>query len=581
MKLKKRMVMLFMQTERVDDLPLLISEFEKSDLSGLLNEYFPDHGNWSGLSGGKVAVGFLTYLLSCSDHRLHRVEPWAGERLHTLGHCLGCKELSAKDFTDDRLGALLDRFSDEEKWDSFEKAHNTKMLHVYQLNTKSEAIRLDAMIVQSFRDQGENFKQGHSKQHRADLPQLKVMVATLDPLSMPLSSVIVPGNKADDQLYLEVVKKLEVGLDLKGQLFVGDAKLGSLSNRSYLQNEGQYYLSPLSKKQCSPAQLSAYLADQPKELVAVFDTPKKLNSPLSLKAKAFETTADMHDRALDIRWTERRLVVYSASYADSLRRKLDERIDRVASELDHLLESKQGKKKLKTQAEIESAVEQLLKKHKVQPFFEVQVLQEIQTTLIRKYGQRPAGIKEDLSFSLQVQINHQALEKHQQTLGWRVYATNAPLQRLSTKEAIICYRQEYRIEHKFNELLNKFTQLVPVYLQKDNRIKALVQLSLLALKFVSTIEHQVRKELQEASQKIKNLYHANPNRATDKPTTKMILEAFQNITLVILPQNDQTIVQITQLNHTQRHLLKLLRIDQNIYENISQFFFSKRNLGET
>ena len=49
-----------MITERVDDIPLLIAEFEKSELSNLFNQYFPDHGNWSGADGGKVAVSFLS-----------------------------------------------------------------------------------------------------------------------------------------------------------------------------------------------------------------------------------------------------------------------------------------------------------------------------------------------------------------------------------------------------------------------------------------------------------------------------------------------------------------------------------------
>ena len=223
-----------MITERVDDIPLLIAELEKSNLSEYLNRYFPDHGNWSGLDGGKVTVGFLTFLLSCSDHRLNRMEQWASERIHTLGHCLEHANLTPKDFTDDRLGALLDRFSDKDQWDAFESAHNKNMIHVYQLNTQSEAIRLDAMIVQSFREQGDNFKKGHSKQHRADLPQLKVMVATVDPLSMPLSSVIVPGNKADDELYLKVIKQLNKDITKPEQLFVGDTKIGSFSNRAYL-----------------------------------------------------------------------------------------------------------------------------------------------------------------------------------------------------------------------------------------------------------------------------------------------------------------------------------------------------------
>ena len=72
-----------MITERVDDIPLLLAELEKSKLSTYLEEYFPDHGNWSGLSGGKVSLVFLAFILSCNDHRLHRLEPWAAERLHT------------------------------------------------------------------------------------------------------------------------------------------------------------------------------------------------------------------------------------------------------------------------------------------------------------------------------------------------------------------------------------------------------------------------------------------------------------------------------------------------------------------
>ena len=53
-----------MITERVDDIPLLVAELEKSKLSEYLNHHFPDHGNWNGLDGGKATVGFLTYVLS-------------------------------------------------------------------------------------------------------------------------------------------------------------------------------------------------------------------------------------------------------------------------------------------------------------------------------------------------------------------------------------------------------------------------------------------------------------------------------------------------------------------------------------
>ncbi len=479
-----------MITERVDDIPLLVAKLEQSQLSEYINHYFPDHGNWSGLDGGKVAVGFLTYVLSCGDHRLSRVEDWVAERLHTLGHCLSYPELSAKDFTDDRLGALLDKLSDEEQWDNFEGAHNKNLIHLYNLAPSQEAIRLDAMLVQSFREEGENFKLGYSKQHRADLPQLKVMVATLDPLSMPLSSTIVSGNKADDGLYLEVVKKLEQSMGSKSQLFVGDAKMGSMENRAYLHKQGQYYLHPLSKVQCSADQLATYLEDQPDEFVQIFADEKDAAQPPVLKAKAFEIQQDCYCKDLDLQWTERRIIAYSTSYGEQQNRKLEQRMAKAKEDLGKLLEARQGKKKLKTKAAIELAVEQLLKKHKVHAFMEVQVKEELHSIPVRKYGKRPAGFKEIRSFSLAVQTNKEALEKHRRNLGWRVYATNAPVEYLSTKQALICYRQEYRIEHKFNELLNKITALMPVYLHKNNRIEALIRLLLLALKFVSVIQFE-------------------------------------------------------------------------------------------
>ncbi len=102
----------------------------------------------------------------------------------------------------------MDRYSDEDSWANFEHAQNQNLISVHDLSLKEEAIRLDAMITQSHRQAKGDFQLGYSKQHRADLPQLKTMVATLDPLSMPLYSITVSGNTADDVLYLPVIDEL-------------------------------------------------------------------------------------------------------------------------------------------------------------------------------------------------------------------------------------------------------------------------------------------------------------------------------------------------------------------------------------
>lgn len=577
-----------MKIERVDDIPLLISEMEKSKLSELLNTYFPDHGNWQGLDGGKVTVVFLTYILSCSDHKLSHVEPWALERLETLRYCTGNTDLTSKDFTDDKLGSLLDRYAVDKRWDKFENAHNQQLIQVYNLDTAGEPIRLDAMITQSHRAATGDFQHGHSKQHRSDLPQLKTMVATLDPLAMPLVSLTVSGNTADDILYLPVIQQCEA-LELEHQLFVGDSKMSNFSTRSYLQNKGHYYLTPLSKKQCSKEQITEYLSKIPgsDELIKIYTTSKGDDSKdcsKVLKAKAFETVETLQTtlpNGATIAWDERRIMVYSPTYAKSQQAGFEKRMNKAQDDLAILLEVKQGRKKLNTLAEVQQTVENILKKHKVKAFINVDIEEHIQTKTLRKYKDRPSKKVNFSTFSIKVSINKNKQQQHLQQLGWRAYACNAPLSRLSTEQAVICYRNEYRIEHKFDELLHRITALLPVFLQKQHRVKALIRLLLLALKFVSTIEHQVRTNLDTKQQTVKELYAGNPTRKTNKPTTNLILRAFRNIHLNIVSVGGQIHVAVSDLTLTQLQIIDLLNFSPEIYLGMKQLSFSNFNFSET
>jgi hypothetical protein len=43
-------------TDRVDDIPLLLAQLERMGVQPLLDEHFPTHRNWVGLSLGWVTV---------------------------------------------------------------------------------------------------------------------------------------------------------------------------------------------------------------------------------------------------------------------------------------------------------------------------------------------------------------------------------------------------------------------------------------------------------------------------------------------------------------------------------------------
>src|SRR5262245_22983938 len=246
-------------SERVDDIPLLLAQLERMALQAVLDEHVPTQGNWVGLSLGWVTVIWLTPILSQADHRLNHVESWVEQRLHTLRRGTGPR-VHPLDVTDDRLAAVLEALRVEDRWCAFEGALNQHLLRGYDL--EPERVRLDSTTASGSWTVTEDglFQFGHRKDHRPDLPQVKVMVSALDPLGMPVATDVVPGQRADDPLYVPAITRVREGLGRRGLLYVGDCKMSALETRAFLQAGGDYYLCPLSESHLPPTVLADYLA---------------------------------------------------------------------------------------------------------------------------------------------------------------------------------------------------------------------------------------------------------------------------------------------------------------------------------
>ncbi len=232
-------------TERVDDIPILLAQLERMQVAPLLDRHFSTHGNWQGLSLGMVSVVWLSHILSEGDHWLNHVEPWASGHLTCLQACLG-QEVRSLDFTDDRLAAVLDYLSDDERWQACERALGQHLIRVYDLHPSR--VRVDSTTVSGYVQPSPDglFQFGHSKDHRPDLPQVKIKLSALDPLGLPLGVTIVGGQRADDGLYVPAIQQAQQTLGRTGLLYVGDCKMAALSTRAYVQQSGDFYLCPLS-----------------------------------------------------------------------------------------------------------------------------------------------------------------------------------------------------------------------------------------------------------------------------------------------------------------------------------------------
>ena len=121
-------------TERVDDIPLLLEQMQRMSLPALLDDHFPTHGNWHGLSLGWVSTIWLSSILSRGDHRLVHVEPWVGNRLWTL-RATTEQAVERLACTDDRLEIVLRCLQDDLRWSAFEAALHQHTVRVYELPT--------------------------------------------------------------------------------------------------------------------------------------------------------------------------------------------------------------------------------------------------------------------------------------------------------------------------------------------------------------------------------------------------------------------------------------------------------------
>lgn len=571
-------------------MPLLIRQQQKMGIPDVIDDVVTAHGHRQGVSFGWLMVIWLSYILSEADHRMNRVESWAASRLESL-RALAPGEVTTKDFTDDRLADGLRMLSDDDVWEQVEQQLSQRLVRVYRLD--SGIARLDSTTAPTYHDPStsELFGYGHSKDHRPDLPQLKVMLGTLDPLGLPVATLVVPGETADDGLYLPLVERMRVRLG-KGYLYVGDNKMSARTTRATLDAADDFYLTALPRTGHTPQLLADLL--EPVWTGEQVLTPIHKRQPYnndetmpSLQALAYET--DRTQEAIvgeeAVTWQERLLVVYSPRLAKRARRGLEQRLQNATDALQALTPPRgRGRKQWQDVDALAEEAVAILKQHRVQGLLSVDYQLEVERWHVRAYGDRPAGTKERYRYLVRVRRQRPAIARARRLLGWRLYVTNAPEARLSLTEAVHTYRGAPTIERGFRRLKGHPLGLPPLYVQREDHAQGLVRLLTLGLRVLTLVEHVVRKALADAGEALAGLYAGNPKRETARPTAERLLAAFKEVNLTIVWLPEQVICHLTPLSTLQKRILALLQLPISLYEDIAaivqQNSITAQNLSE-
>lgn len=564
-------------TERIDDFPLLLGVMQQLGLPGIIDNHLIRHGLHQGLSWGWIATIWLAHILSQSNPRKQPVQAWVRQAHETIERITG-RQVNELDFTDDRLTLLLRRLSKPETWQAIETELGRSILRVYAL--KPEQVRLDATTVSGYHASGEEtlFQYGHSKDDPS-LAQVKVMVAALDPLGLPLVTEVVAGNQADDPLYIPAVDRVLQIIDGVGLLFVGDSKMSALAIRAHIHALGQHYLCPLAQTGTTAEDLPTWIEaanNGEHNLQTIYVENEQGERKLLAEGYEFERLIQAEIKGEVQEWTERVLVVRSESYQRVLSQGLESRLQRASDELMALTPAPgRGKRQIQDETELTAAAEAILKAHDVEGLLSYTFeRQEDHRTKYLGRGrggpQRPQQEIVTVRYQMiAITRQEEAIAALQKTFGWRAYATDAPVGPLSLEQAVLTYRDEWLIERGFHRLKGVPLSLSPLFVKRDDQVVGLTNLLSLAVRFLTLIEFVVRRKLKQNQEKLVGLIANNPKKGIDNPTTERLLKMFDNITLTLVQVPDRTIRHLPTLTVVQTRILELLGLSAEVYTHLA------------
>lgn len=572
-------------TVRVDDIPLLLTMIIKLGLPELYEREVGDHGHFTGLSGGWLLSIWLTFILTRGDHTKYAVEEWVERHQKVIEAVIG-QPIKASEFSDNRLGSVLKRLSVAERWERLESALWENSVVAYALARQPEGGLFSAMV-DSTTAYGYHeisaaglMQRGHSKDHRADLPQLKVMTLSVHPEGYLAASQVVSGERADDGLYLPIIARGRVMFGRTGVLYVGDAKMAALATRGDIASHQDYYLTVLPHT-------GEVARDLPGWIRKVTDKQQKTEEITNAQGERIgrgyeierERQVVLAQDKPEVSWMERVHVIQSDALAEQQQTRLEQRLEHAAERLRELTPKPgRGKQAIRDAAVLRERIATVMAEEQIEGLLTVtwQTEEQHKTRFIgRGRGGPDRPTREVVSCWYVISTvtrNADAIAQRKAELGWRVQATNVPAALMSLNACVQHYRTNWRGERNYHLLKSEPLGISPIFVHKDDQIAGLTHVLTLGVRVQLLLEIQVQHALQAANTSIAGLHPGLPKQATTHPTARALLDAIERmtITLTVMQLGQTRVVHITPLPPLLIQLLSYLGLPASLYTDLTQ-----------
>jgi transposase len=561
--------------ERVDDVPLLLGFLIKLQLPEILDRHLPPHPLHQGLSNGWLVTTWIAYILSRADHRKSAVQPWADELRHTL-ETLCSQPIRPVEFSDDRLTLVLERLADTAAWETLEADLWHTHCDVYALPV--ERVRLDATTSCGYHTVTDDglMQLGHSKDHRPDLAQFKLMAAVAEPTGLFLAGDIHPGHAADDPLYLRLYHRVRAMLNQTGLLYSGDCKMAALETRAEIAANRDFYLTRLPMTGTVPAQFSvwveeAIVGEQATKLIDIHRGEEFLGRGYEFE-RVQSTVLDQGEHT----WTERVQVIRSEVMAQSQAAALDRRLKKAETALRGLTPPVgPGRTQFTTDGELERAVNTVLAEQGATGLLTVRwEPQETSRTHYVGRGRggpnRPTTTDQCVRYQITtVTRDDAAIQRLVERMGWQLQVTNAPESRLSLEDSVLGYRAGACVERAFHQLKDQPLGIRPLFVHRDDQVRGLTHLLTLALRVLTLFEVLVRRGQETSGEELPGLYPGQAKRTTERPTAQRVLEAVSRTGLTLTRvEGEGSRWHLTDLPVLVKRVLAYLGLSDEVYTRL-------------
>ena len=538
--------------ERLDHLGIVAGVCQEIGLASWLDEQDPT--NRQVVSVGTATMAMILNGLGLSNRQLYLVPQYFANK--PVEHLLG-KGITADMLNDDCLGRTLDWLYAHDPTKLFAgiayRARQVFGVSTKQIHVDTTSFSVSGEYTQAKKETSEaegtaeaasadpaiiTITYGYSRDHREDLKQWMLALATTHDGDIPLFLQPLNGNTSDKVSLLAAIQAIQEQLrasDERPSVYVADNGVYSEANMRYFNQAKISWISRVSET----------------------STEAKNAIPPSSETWQVSEDGTIHwfSRIMDLpQGKERWVIVYTSASQQRALTSLQRQVQRAQAAWEkkcwHL-----GKQRFACEADAQAALE---RESKGKPAW-----LNLHTQLVAyARHESPGRPRKDASPPTQqwqlvatVTINQELVEQEAFRKGCWIIGTNIlEATELSDQALATTYKEQGGVERGFRFLKDPLFLASSVFVKKPERIMALSLIMVLCLLVYRLAEFRLRARLAETAQTIPD----QVQKPTARPTMRWVFQCFEGIELLHIHMSFTSRTLVLRLQPVHQLILTLL-----------------------